>query len=57
MKNEEIQPIEIWNDKKSAALKDFILIHSQKQTKEQKLRIEQLAIQYKNEDCLLERTV
>ena len=57
MKNQEIQPSEIWNDKKSAAIKDFIFIKSQKQTKEQKLRMEQMAIQYKTEDCLLERTV
>lgn len=52
MKNKEIQPSEIWNEKKSAALKDFISIHSQKQSKEQKLRTELLAIQYKIEDYI-----
>lgn len=38
MKTQEVQIEAIWNEEKSAALKDFIAAHSQAQPKEQKLR-------------------
>lgn len=52
MKTQEVQIEAIWNEEKSAALKDFITAHSQAQSKEQKLRNELLAIQYKIEDYI-----
>lgn len=52
MKTQEVQIEAIWNEEKSAALKDFIMAHSQAQSKEQKLRNELLAIQYKIEDYI-----
>lgn len=52
MKNKEIQINEIWNDDKRNSLKDFITIHSQKQSKERRLRNELLAIQYRIEDYI-----
>jgi plasmid maintenance system antidote protein VapI len=52
MKKKEIQPDVIWNEEKSADLKDFIIAHSLQQSKEQKLRNELLAIQYKIEDYI-----
>ena len=56
MKKKEIQIDEIWNEEKSSALKDFIITHSQKQSKEQKLRNELLAIQYKIQDYIESET-
>ena len=50
--NKKVQIEAIWNEEKSAALKDFIAAHSQAQPKEQKLRNELLAIQYKIEDYI-----
>lgn len=52
MKSKEIQLTEIWNDDKRTSLKEFITVHSQKQSKEQKLRNELLAIQYRIEDYI-----
>lgn len=52
MKNREIQITEIWNEDKRNSLKDFITVHSQKQSKERKLRNELLAIQYRIEDYI-----
>jgi antitoxin HigA-1 len=52
MKSKEIEITEIWNDEKKNALKDFIIVHSQKQSKERKLRNELLAIQYQIEDYI-----
>ena len=52
MKGKEIQTTEIWNDEKRNSLKEFITIHSQKQSKERKLRNELLAIQYRMEDYI-----
>lgn len=52
MKSKEIQINEIWNDNKKNSLKDFITDLSQKQSKEQKLRNELLAIQYQIEDYI-----
>ena len=52
MKNKEIQINEIWNDDKRNSLKDFITIHSQKQSKERRLKNELLAIQYRIEDYI-----
>lgn len=52
MKTQEVQIEAIWNEEKSAALKDFIMAHSQAQSKEQKLKNELLAIQYKIEDYI-----
>ena len=50
MKNKKIQISEIWNDEKKSSLKEFITTHSQKQSKERKLRNELLSIQYRIED-------
>ena len=52
MKSKEIQLTEIWNDDKMTSLKEFITGHSEKQTNEQKLRTELLAIQYRIEDYI-----
>lgn len=52
MKSKEIQITEIWNEEKRNALKDFIIVHSQKQSKERKLRNELLAIKYRIEDYI-----
>ena len=52
MKSNEIQITDIWNEEKRNALKEFITVHSQKQSKEQKLRNELLAIQYQIEDYI-----
>lgn len=52
MKNKEIEVTTIWNDEKRDSLKDFIQVHSQKQSKERKLRNELLAIQYQIEDYI-----
>jgi hypothetical protein len=39
-----------WNNGKMTSLKEFITGHSEKQSHEQKLRTELLAIQYRIED-------
>jgi plasmid maintenance system antidote protein VapI len=52
MKNRENLITEIWNEDKRNSLKDFITVHSQKQSKERKLRNELLAIQYRIEDYI-----
>jgi antitoxin HigA-1 len=52
MKSKEIEITKIWNEDKSNSLKDFIIIHSQKQSRERKLRNELLAIQYQIEDYI-----
>lgn len=52
MKGQEIQVIDIWNDDKQDKLKQFILLHSEKQTEERKLTNQLLAIQYKIEDYI-----
>ncbi len=52
MKNKEIQVDDIWNDKKKNDLKEFISIHSSKQSKERLLTNQLLAIQYKLEDYI-----
>lgn len=57
MKSKEIQLTEIWNNEKINSLKEFITIHSQKQSKEQKLRNELLAIQYRIEDYIESESV
>ncbi|MFT4019068.1 MAG: hypothetical protein QM668_19045 [Agriterribacter sp.] len=48
----EIQASEIWNEDKMSSLKSFIRSHSQKQSKERKLKNELLAIQYQIEDYI-----
>ena len=50
MKSKELT--EIWNEDKMASLKRFITDHSKKQSNEQKLRTELLAIQYRIEDYI-----
>jgi plasmid maintenance system antidote protein VapI len=50
--NKEVQAAEIWNEDKAAQLKDFVLSHSKKQSKERKLKNELLAIQYQIEDYI-----
>ncbi|TZF85722.1 transcriptional regulator (plasmid) [Pedobacter sp. BS3] len=52
MKSKEIQVTDIWNEGKRKSLSDFILSHSQKQTREQKIRNELLAIKYQIEDYI-----
>ncbi|WP_428656513.1 helix-turn-helix transcriptional regulator [Runella sp.] len=53
MKNtKEIQPKDIWNDKKAVGLKEFILLHSQQQSEEQKLKNELLSIRFQLEDYI-----
>jgi len=53
MKNErEIKAGQIWNEPKMGDLKRFIEVHDSKRTKEQRLKVELLAIQYKLEDYL-----
>ncbi|MCP9763075.1 helix-turn-helix transcriptional regulator [Lacihabitans soyangensis] len=52
MENKEIEITEIWNDKKSDSLKDFIISQSQKLSKERKLKNDLLAIQYQIEDYI-----
>lgn len=52
MKRKEIQPTAIWNEDKINSLKDFITLHSQKQSEERKLTNELLAIQFQIEDYI-----
>jgi antitoxin HigA-1 len=52
MKNQEIHVNDIWNDNKQDELKQFILLHSEKQSKERKLTNQLLSIQYKIEDYI-----
>jgi plasmid maintenance system antidote protein VapI len=52
MKNKEIEVAKIWDEEKRNSLKDFIILNSQKQSKERKLRNELLAIQYQIEDYI-----
>ena len=57
MKSKEIQITEIWKEDKRNTLNDFITVHSQKQSKERKLRNELLAIQYRIEDYIKSENV
>lgn len=52
MKTKEIEVAQIWDEDKRTALKDFITLHSQEQSKERRLRNELLAIQYRIEDYI-----
>ncbi len=52
MESQEILIDDIWNNEKQDELKQFILLHSNKQTKDRKLANELLSIQYKMEDLL-----
>lgn len=52
MSAKEIQISDIWNDKKKDELKQFISIHSVKQSRERKLTNELLSIQYRLEDYI-----
>ena len=52
MKGQEIQVNDIWNDDKQNELKQFIFLHSEKQTKERKLTNQLLSIQYQIEDYI-----
>lgn len=54
MKSQEIYISDIWNNNKQDKLRQFILLHSTKQTKERKLANELLSIQYKIEDYIRE---
>ena len=53
-KVKEILPEQIWNKKKREELRKFIAAESAKQSPEQKLRVELLAIKYKLEDYIEE---
>jgi antitoxin HigA-1 len=50
--NKEIQVDDLWNDKKRDDVKDFILLHSKKQSNERKLRNELLSIRFQIEDYI-----
>ncbi len=52
MKNKEILPKDIWNDKKISDVNEFIKKHSDNQSKEKKIRNKLLSIQYKLEDYI-----
>lgn len=52
MKAKEIQPTEIWNDVKRAAVKEAILTHKSTQSKEQLLANKLLSVQYQLEDYI-----
>jgi antitoxin HigA-1 len=52
MENQEIHVNDIWDDDKQDELKQFILFHSEKQSKERKLTNQLLSIQYKIEDYI-----
>ena len=52
MEGREIQPADIWGEDKRASLKEFLVVQSQKQSEEQKLRNDLLAIQYQIEDYI-----
>ncbi|WP_281228754.1 helix-turn-helix transcriptional regulator [Flavobacterium aquiphilum] len=52
MKNKEIKYEDIWNDKKREAVKQAILHHSSKQSKEQLLNNKLLSIQFRIEDYI-----
>jgi len=50
--NKEIHVNHLWSDRKQEGLKDFILLHSKKQSDERKLRNELLSIQFQIEDYI-----
>lgn len=52
MAKKEIQAADIWNEKKLNHVKDFILTHSAKQSKERIIQNELLAIKYRIEDYI-----
>jgi len=52
MKTKEIEPKDIWNERKRNELKDFISEHSKKQSKERFLINKLLSIQYQMEDYI-----
>lgn len=52
MKNTEIEIKDIWNDKKRDGLKEFILDHSKKQSKDRLLKNSLLSIQFQIEDYI-----
>lgn len=52
MAKKEIKTTDIWNKKKLDTVKDFILSHSAKQSKERLIKNELLAIKYRIEDYI-----
>jgi plasmid maintenance system antidote protein VapI len=52
MKNTEIFPKDIWNEKKLENINELIKNHSDKESKERKIKNELLSIQYKLEDYI-----
>lgn len=52
MNQKEILPKDIWDDKKLLSINKFVKEHSNKQSKENKIKFKLLAIQYKLEDYL-----
>ncbi len=52
MKNIEILPKDIWNNDKLNKINEFIIKHSDNQSKERKIRNKLLSIQYKLEDYI-----
>ena len=51
-RTKEILAKDIWNKEKENGLKDFILLHAQKQSKEELLKNKLLSIQYQIEDYI-----
>lgn len=52
MKTTEVTPHDIWNDKKLESINEFIKGHSEKQSKERRVKNKLLSIQYKLEDYI-----
>jgi len=52
MKNTEIFPKDIWNEKKLENINELIKNHSDKESKERKIKNKLLSIQYKLEDYI-----
>ncbi|MEQ8240430.1 MAG: helix-turn-helix domain-containing protein [Cyclobacteriaceae bacterium] len=52
MKKTEILPNDLWNDKKLKNINKFIKDHSEKQSKERKIRNKLLSIEYRLEDYI-----
>lgn len=52
MSGKEYKNTEIWNKEKSNSLREFVILHSQKQSKERRIKNELLAIKFQIEDYI-----
>ncbi|MEM8894128.1 MAG: transcriptional regulator [Bacteroidota bacterium] len=57
MEKTEILPADLWNDEKLKSINEFIKDHSDKQSKEKRIRNKLLAIQYTLEDYIERDTI